>query len=130
MRKKVLRIAFIVGILLFFLFIYFIGPSQIWENIKQLSWQSFIILLFLRFVHSFLRTVCWKKIFQQYERKISIFHLFAARLAGDAIGYLTPSAQLGGEPIRAMMVNRSNLEKNLASVIVDKTIEIVYVRYI
>jgi uncharacterized protein (TIRG00374 family) len=50
--------------------------------------------------------------------------LYKARLAGDAIGYLTPSAQLGGEPIRAMMVNGSNLEKSFATVIVDKTLEI------
>lgn len=125
MRKKVLKISFVVGVLLFFLFVYFIGPSQIWENIKRLTWQNFIILLFLRFVHSLLRTVCWKIIFEQYEKKISYSYLYAARLAGDAIGYLTPSAQLGGEPIRAMMVNKSNLEKSFASVIVDKTIEII-----
>lgn len=124
MRKKVLQISFVAGVLLFFLFIYFIGPSQIWENIKKLSWQNFIILLFLRFVHSLLRTVCWKNVIQPHERKISFANLYRARLAGDAIGYLTPSAQLGGEPIRAMMVNKSNLEKSLASVIVDKTIEL------
>jgi uncharacterized protein (TIRG00374 family) len=45
-------------------------------------------------------------------------------MAGHAISYLTPSLQLGGEPIRAMMVSGSNKRKNLASVIVDKTIEI------
>jgi uncharacterized protein (TIRG00374 family) len=50
--------------------------------------------------------------------------LYAARLAGDAIGYLTPSAQLGGEPIRAMMVTKLNLEKSFASVAIDKTIEL------
>jgi uncharacterized protein (TIRG00374 family) len=68
--------------------------------------------------------VCWKNIFKRYEKKISYFYLYKARLAGDAIGYLTPSAQLGGEPIRAMMVNGSNLEKSFATVIVDKTLEI------
>jgi len=124
MRKKILRISLAIGILLFFLFIYFIGPGKIWENIKKLTWQNFVFLLFLRFIHSLLRTVSWKIIFEQYERKTSFLYLYAARLAGDAIGYLTPSAQLGGEPIRAVMVNKSNLEKSFASVIIDKTVEI------
>lgn len=124
MRKKILRISLVIGVLLLFLFIYFIGPDQIWENIKKLTWQNFLFLLFLRLIHSVLRTISWKIILERYERKTPFFTLYAARLAGDAIGYLTPSAQLGGEPIRAMMVNKSNLEKSFASVIVDKTIEI------
>ncbi len=125
MRKKILRISLVVGILLFFLFIYFIGPGQIWENIKKLKWQNFLFLLFLRFLHSLLRTVSWKIIFEKYDQKTSFFSLYMARLAGDAIGYLTPSAQLGGEPIRAIMGNESHFEKSFASVIVDKTIEII-----
>ena len=124
MRKKILRISLVIGVLLLFLFIYFIGPRQIWENIKKLTWQNFLFLFFLRLIHSVLRTVSWKIIMERYERKTPFFTLYAARLAGDALGYLTPSAQLGGEPIRAMMVNKSNLEKSFASVIVDKTVEI------
>ena len=124
MRKKILRISLVIGVLLFFLFIYFIGPEKIWENIKKLTWQNFAFLLFLRFIHSLLRTVSWKIIISQYEKKTSFFYLYAARLAGDAIGYLTPSAQLGGEPIRALMGSNANLEKSFASVVVDKTVEI------
>jgi uncharacterized protein (TIRG00374 family) len=125
MRKKILRISLALGILLFFLFIYLTGPSQIWENIKKLKWQHFLFLLFLRFIHSLLRTVSWKIIFEKYEQKASFLYLYKARLAGDAIGYLTPSAQLGGEPIRAIMGNESHFEKSFASVIVDKTVEII-----
>ena len=124
MRKKILRISLVIGVLLLFLFIYFIGPGQIWENIKKLTWQNFLFLLFLRLIHSVLRTISWKIIMDRYERKVPLLAMYTARLAGDAIGYLTPSAQLGGEPIRAMMVNESNLEKSFASVIVDKTVEI------
>lgn len=125
MRKKILRISLVAGILLFFIFVYFIGPSEIWENIKRLKWQNFLFLLLLRFFHSLLRTVSWKIIFERYEQKTSFISLYKARLAGDAIGYLTPSAQLGGEPIRAIMGNEAHFEKSFASVIVDKTIEII-----
>lgn len=124
MKKKILRISWAIGFLLFVLLIYTIGPGQIWEHIKKITWQNFLILLFLRFLHSILRTINWKIVFEQYERKTSFFHLFTAIIAGDAISYLTPSARLGGEPVRAMMVSSSNKRRSLASVIVDKTIEI------
>ncbi|NIM89943.1 MAG: flippase-like domain-containing protein [Candidatus Aminicenantes bacterium] len=124
MRKKILRISWIVGILIFVFLIYKIGLDRIWEYIKKLSWQKFLILFFLRFLYYVFRTMSWKIIFEKYERRLPFVHLLAARIAGDAISYLTPSAQLGGEPIRAMMVRSSNKRKSLASVIVDKTIEV------
>ena len=124
MRKKILRISLVIGFLLFLLLIYKIGPGQIWENIKKLTWQKFLILFFLRFLYYILRTINWKIIYEKYERKAPFAHLFAARIAGDSISYLTPSAQLGGEPVRAMLVKSSDKRKSFASVIVDKTIEI------
>ncbi len=48
-------------------------------------------------------------------------------MAGHAISYLTPAAHLGGEVIRTLMVNCPNRRKCLASVILDKTIEILTV---
>jgi len=124
MRKKILGISWIIGFLLFAFLIYKIGPGQIWENIKNLTWQKFLILFFLHFLYFFLRTINWKIIFEKYEGNVSFGHLIMARLAGDAISYLTPSAYLGGEPIRAMMVSSSTRRKSVASVTIDKTMEI------
>jgi hypothetical protein len=124
MRKKILRISLIIGLFLF-LFVFFkSGPVQIWEYIKKLTWQNFLILFVLRFFYYLLRTLNWKIIFEKYEPRVSFFQLFLARIAGDSISYITPSAQIGGEPVRAMMVSSLNTRKSFASVIVDKTIEV------
>ena len=124
MRKKILGISWIIGFLLFAFLIYKIGPGRIWENIKNLTWQKFLILFFLHFLYFFFRTVTWKIIFEKYEGNISFGHLIRARLAGDAISYITPSAYLGGEPIRVMMVGKTTRRKSIASVTIDKTMEI------
>lgn len=124
MQKKILRISLVIGLLLFLLIFYKTGPGQIWEYIKKLTWQKFLILFSLRSMYYILRTFSWKIIFEKYESKVSFSHLFMARIAGDAISYITPSAQIGGEPIRAMMMRSSSKRKTFASVIVDKTIEI------
>jgi len=124
MRKKILSISWMIGILLFAFLVYKIGPIRIWENIKNLTLLKFLILFLLHFLYFVFRTLNWKIIFEKYEEKVSFNHLIAARIAGDAISYLTPSAYLGGEPVRAIMAARSNRGKSLASVIIDKTIEI------
>ena len=68
----------------------------------------------------------WRIILRQAGSRQSFFTIFTARLTGFAISYLTPSLYLGGEPARAAVLNDSTMsyKKSLASVIVDKYIEI------
>jgi uncharacterized protein (TIRG00374 family) len=120
-----LRLAWIAGLLLFIFLIYKIGPERILSHIRALSFSNFLLLFFLRFFYWLLRTLGWKFVSDSYGDKISFFRLFAARLSGYSISYLTPSAHIGGEAIRTMCLNTPNRRKGLASVIVDKTIEII-----
>ena len=48
--------------------------------------------------------------------------LTGARLAGEAVNLATPTASVGGEPLKAYLVrDRLSLDRGLASVVVDKT---------
>jgi len=125
MQKKILRLVWIAGLFLFVFLIYKIGPERILSNIRLLTLENFLILFFLRFVYWLLRTFGWKVVSDSYGDKIAFLQLFAARLSGYAISYLTPSAHIGGEAIRAMNLKTRNRRKALASVIVDKTLEII-----
>ncbi len=127
MKKKVIRISLLVGVLLFAFIIYKIGPAQIWDNIKRITWQNFLILVFLRFLYWLLRTLCWKTILEGYESNSSLLHLFAARMGSHAISQLTPTANIAGDAARVFMVNSSSKKLCIASVIVDKTIEYISV---
>lgn len=124
MKKRIIRISSIIGIVLFALIIYKIGPHQIWENIKKITWQNFVVLLFIRLLYWMLRTYNWKVILEGYESQGSFFHLFAVRMSSHAVSHLTPSATVGGEAARIMMLNSSSKKISLASVIVDKTMEL------
>jgi uncharacterized protein (TIRG00374 family) len=50
--------------------------------------------------------------------------MLKARLASYAVGFLTPSAMLGGEPLRAFMINGTSRRRSFATVVIDKTVEI------
>ena len=124
MQKKLLQVSWIAGLLLFVLLIYKIGIGRILDNIQKLTWQHFAILISLRCGFWIMRTFNWMIVYRQYNRQVSFLNLFWARLAGHAISYLTPTSHLGGEAIRALSVNSPDRKKNLASVIVDKTMEV------
>jgi len=126
-RKVFLNLAWIFGTGLIVLLVIKIGPTQIWLNIRSISLRNFLFLFILRFFYWLLRTFYWKAILYRFETGLSFFNLFQARMAGHAISYLTPSAHLGGEAIRTLMVNCRNRRMCLASVILDKTIEILTV---
>ena len=124
MQKKILRISWVAGLLLFVLLIYKIGLSEILANIKKLTLRHLLILLFLRLIFWMLRTLNWAVIQKQYDDKVSLWLLLRARLAGHAISYLTPTSHVGGEAIRALSIDSHNRKRNLASVIIDKTTEV------
>ena len=123
MKKKIIRISALVGILIFAFIVYRIGPVQIWNHIRKITWQNFLILMGLRFLYWVLRTINWKVILDRYECDNSLPHMFAARMCSHAVSQLTPSAQVGGEAARIFMLKCSSRKISLASVIVDKTIE-------
>lgn len=123
MKRNIIRMSALLGILIFVFIVYQIGILRIWENIKKITWQNFLILMVLRLLYWLLRTINWKVILEQYETSNSLFNMFYARMCSHTVNQLTPSAQVGGEAARIYIVNCSSKRISLASVIVDKTIE-------
>ncbi|MCK4763737.1 MAG: flippase-like domain-containing protein [Candidatus Aminicenantes bacterium] len=123
MKKRIIRISSIIGLILLVLIVYKIGPAQIWQHIQKITLQNFFILLFMRLGYWLLRTFNWWIILKGYDNHGSFLHLFAARMSSHAVSHLTPSASIGGEATRMMLLNSPNKKINVASVIVDKTIE-------
>ncbi len=125
MARKLLNISLIVGLVLFILVIYKTGLRQIINDFRTISLVNFIILMVLRLIYWISRTLNWKIIIDSQDKKYPLTALLSARLADHAISYLTPSNLFGGEPVRAMMTPGTNRRRALATVIVDKTIELV-----
>ncbi len=123
LKQKIVRYSGILGLLVFVYIVYEVGPVHIWNNIKKVTPLHFAMLMVLRLLYWALRTINWKVILEQYEKKTSLWELFVARMASHTVSQLFPSAQVGGEAARIYMVNTSCKRVCIASVIVDKTIE-------
>ena len=80
-----------------------IGIDTLVRDLRLIGWGLAVILL-VESLSVILNTGGWALAFPSGERTVSARRLLAARLAGDAINYLTPSATVGGEVLRVRLL--------------------------
>lgn len=96
------------------------GPETLLASFQALSWRLLIVACFPFGLVTVLDTLGWRYAFRH---DLAPFRtLFAVRLAGEAFNASTPTASVGGEPVKAYLLRRRvPLDEALASVIVAKT---------
>lgn len=100
--------------------VYEVGPATVWGSVRALSWRLLIVLCFPYVLATTLDTVAWRFAFG--VRPAPFGKLWGARLAGEAVNTTTPTASVGGEPVKAFLLRPwVPLADGLASVVVDKT---------
>jgi putative membrane protein len=97
-----------------------LGPAAVWDAIRTLSWRLGLVVLFPYCMAVAFDTLGWRVLLPGC--RVAWGPLSAARLAGESANLLTPTASVGGEPLKAYLVrDRLPLDEGLASVVVDKT---------
>jgi glycosyltransferase 2 family protein len=100
--------------------LYHVGPRAVWDSIRALGWGLPIVLLFPFSSAVILDTLGWRVLLRDHQVPWRV--LLRARLAGEAVNLITPTASVGGEPIKAYLIRPYvPLSEGLASVVVDKT---------
>src|SRR5262245_58399394 len=91
------------GIVLFVVLVYRIGPAAVWDNLRLIGWG--FVLCLAQQGSSYPRTTAgWRFAFPPPRPPVRFRQLLAARLAGEAINNLTPTATIGGEVVRGRML--------------------------
>ncbi len=89
-----------------------IGVDGLARDLRLIGWGLAVILL-VESLSVLLNTGGWALAFPRGERMVSMSWLLAARLAGDAVNYLTPSATVGGELLRVRLLGRKRVPGSL-----------------
>lgn len=123
MVKKVKILFFTIGIILFMYLIYKIGIDKIHKNIILMGYKFPLIFLPCVLIFYF-DTLGWQYSFGKFLHGMRMSILYPVRWAGEAINVITPTASLGGEPVKAYLLNRYGvpIKDGVASVIISKTI--------
>jgi uncharacterized protein (TIRG00374 family) len=97
-----------------------VGLGAIAETFRRLGWRLAVLLVFPFSAAVALDTLGWWVLLR--DHRVPVPALVRARLAGEAINLTTPTASVGGEPVKAFLLRpHVPLAEALASVVVDKT---------
>lgn len=96
----------LAGVVLFVLLVRRLGAGEVWSNLRLIGW-GFLLVLAQEGVSYCLNTLGWRYAFPPPRPPIPFRRLLAARLGGEAINNLTPTATIGGEVVRARMLEGS-----------------------
>ncbi|MGH7318197.1 MAG: lysylphosphatidylglycerol synthase domain-containing protein [Candidatus Rokuibacteriota bacterium] len=83
--------------------LWYVGLTTLVRDLRVIGWGLIPILL-VESLNVIFNTWGWALAFPTGERPVSHGRLLAARLAGDGINYLTPSATVGGELLRIRLL--------------------------
>ncbi len=114
------RVFLISGLVLLVVLLRELGLRAVLENLQMVGWGVVVIVLqeILAYVAN---TLGWWAAFPRPRPRISFAQLLTARIAGDAVNYLTPTATLGGEFVRTRFLRgQADSTALMASVAIAK----------
>lgn len=125
-QKQILIGTSLIGIVLFYFVIKQIGITNIIEVFKNLSYLFLIPFLTISLLIHVGNAYRWKMILNTQGHKISFWKLFNFKVVGYSLSYVTPSAQIGGEVLRAYLLKREKVpyHKAYSSILIDKVLEL------
>jgi uncharacterized protein (TIRG00374 family) len=111
---------FALGIGLFAYVVHQVGVGEILWGLSRMGW-SFLGIFAIEILIDALHSEGWRWCLPSAARDVSWIHIFLARTAGVAVNILTPTASVGGEVVKGMLIRRwVPIADGFASVMIDK----------
>jgi len=120
----VLKLIFlIVGLVALVGIVLHIGLEPIFHAVSQIGLLYLGLILLPMIMVYGLEALGWQLTLGSHARKVGFWRLFAIRMAGETVNVTTPTAYVGGEPLKAYLLKRYGVPMvdGLASVITAKT---------
>ncbi|MFH1073384.1 MAG: lysylphosphatidylglycerol synthase transmembrane domain-containing protein [Nanoarchaeota archaeon] len=127
-KQKKLWVIALLAIGLIGLVIIFIQvpPSQVIRTFRHAKPLAALMFLASSVMVMVAFSFRWHLILRAHGYKVSVWNLLKYRVCGYGIGAMTPTAKVGGEPVRMMLLARHGIPpmKRVSSVLTDKIVEI------
>ncbi len=100
--------------------------AEVWRRLGQVGFWGFAVILAVYFVAFLLDTLSWQLTLPSARRNVAwMVKLFRIRMIGQALNNALPLASLGGEPVKAAILNRHHgigYREATASLVLAQTI--------
>jgi uncharacterized protein (TIRG00374 family) len=101
--KKLHAVLLVLGVVFLAWLVWKIGARELWHELTSLGW-GLVPLILCEGVAELVHTVGWRHCLSGPSRALPLARLFCIRMAGYAINYVTPTAALGGEVTKAVLL--------------------------
>ncbi|HEY6300684.1 MAG TPA: lysylphosphatidylglycerol synthase domain-containing protein [Candidatus Binatus sp.] len=123
--RRVETIFIVIAIAFYAWFLSHYGPRQVLGYVRMAGW-GLALTISLEAIARIANTLGWRVTIEDYPSRLSFVELFGARIGGEAVDYVTPSAQLGGQFVMALEVREKlRMPVGLATVVVASLAEAV-----
>jgi glycosyltransferase 2 family protein len=114
----------VLGLFTLSFLIWHIGPEKIYEAAAQVGPGALLVILIPSLLMYVFEAYGWNLTLGAAAKEIAFWKLFAIRTAGEVVNMTTPTAYVGGEPLKAYLLQRHQIPmvEGLASVVIAKTI--------
>lgn len=121
--RRIETLLLLLGVVLFVYLLGQIGAAAVGANLLLIGW-GFTLVIGQEVLAYLFNTLGWKAAFPRGDAGVPFRELLAARIAGDAINNLTPTATVGGEVVRVRML-QGRVDSTLAwaSVVIAKIMQ-------
>ncbi len=113
----------VVGLLTLGLLVWHIGPGNIYDAAAKLGPAALLVILIPSLVMYVIEAYGWKVTLGPSAQHVPFWRLLAIRTAGEVVNMTTPTAYVGGEPLKAYLLKKHQVPMvdGLASVVIAKT---------
>lgn len=120
LSKVIIALFFLGGFVLLGGMLYQVGLSGLLESLRLLG-PWLLPYIVLRVVPVFLHTAAWAACFSGPRLPLPLWQLALVRQAGNTINQLTPTADLGGEVTKVLLLEPvMSREQAMAAVVIEK----------
>lgn len=130
MRKAITRTALIIGSIVFGIVLLVkifqeIPLLEVFDSFRQATPFAVIGFILISVIIMALHTLRWSVIVKSSFKHISFWQLFQYKIVGYGISFITPAAKIGGEPLRAALLQRHGIKFNKAfsTIVLDKIVD-------
>jgi len=112
-----------LGLLTLSLLVWHIGPGNIYDAAARLGPAALIAILIPSVIMYVLEAYGWKLTLGPSAKNIPFWQVLGIRTAGEVVNMTTPTAYVGGEPLKAYLLQKRSVPmvEGLASVVIAKT---------
>lgn len=122
-RKTTTALSVALGLAVLAAILWYIGPAKVVRQISALGWDGFALMISAIVLTFFFWTLAWMVIMKGYGVVAPFSLSFWARIGSFAVSFLTPSLHFGGEPVRALVIEResdSSYSRIFATIVAER----------